>query len=97
MSFIITFVDARTYFYDTDSFSPKSKKMEQFILKLKDSSKRNFLLELLQQFDFIELQIADKGRRVSDKNYDFFKSAGLFEGRDLDADQLRKGAWRIKK
>ena len=31
--------------------------MEQLVLKIKDSSKRNILLELLQQLDFVEISI----------------------------------------
>jgi hypothetical protein len=73
--------------------------MEQIIIKLKDQSKRNFLLELLAQFDFLELQVKqvskDKSKEEKEDSYDFFQSAGLFEGRDIDADQLRKEAWRL--
>lgn len=70
--------------------------MEQIIIKLKDQSKRSFLLELLAQFDFLELQVKQvtKGK-AKEEPYDFFQSAGLFEGREINADQLRKEAWRI--
>lgn len=70
--------------------------MEQIIIKLKDQSKRSFLLELLAQFDFLELQVKQDAKGKSKETpYDFFQSAGLFEGRDINADQLRKEAWRI--
>ncbi len=69
--------------------------MEKFILTLKDASKRSFLLELLTRLDFIELKTVDSQKEQRIVDYDFFKSAGLFSGRDIDADQLRKQAWRL--
>ena len=70
--------------------------MEQIIIKLKDQSKRSFLLELLAQFDFLELQVKQVAKvKSQEESYDFFQSAGLFEGREINADQLRKEAWRI--
>ncbi|MFM9948324.1 MAG: hypothetical protein ACKV1O_10335 [Saprospiraceae bacterium] len=69
--------------------------MEKFILTLKDNSKRQFLLELLTQLDFVELKTVLPKKEQRTEEYDFFKSAGLFAGRDVDADQLRKQAWRL--
>ena len=71
--------------------------MEQFIIELKDLSKRSFLLELLNQFDFIELKTgkeAEAELKQGDE-YDLFESAGLFADREIDANQLRKEAWRV--
>lgn len=70
--------------------------MEKFILTLKDASKRSFLLELLARLDFIELKTVDSKKEHRTSDYDFFKSAGLFSGRNIDADQLRKQAWRLQ-
>jgi hypothetical protein len=70
--------------------------MEKFILTLKDNTKRQFLLELLARLDFVELKAVLSKKEKDNGKYDFFKSAGLFAGRDIDADQLRKQAWRIK-
>lgn len=72
--------------------------MEKFIIELKDLSKRTFLLELLAQLDFIDIHIREEeevGGLAAEKDYDFFQSAGLFASRDIDANQLRKEAWRI--
>ncbi len=69
--------------------------MEKFILTLKDANKRSFLLELLARLDFIDLKTVDSKKEQPIVDYDFFKSAGLFSGRDIDADQLRKQAWRL--
>ncbi|MBI1767737.1 MAG: hypothetical protein HY015_11040 [Bacteroidetes bacterium] len=65
--------------------------MEKIILTIKDERKKNFFLELLKQLDFIEVQ------KVSEKktdSYNFFASAGLWKGRDLNANQLREQAWK---
>ena len=72
--------------------------MEKFIIELKDISKRSFLLELLTQLDFIELKTEkQKGDRVvQEEAYDLFQSAGLFTNREIDANQLRKDAWRVQ-
>ena len=65
--------------------------MEQLILKIKDSSKLSFLLQLIKQFDFVEVEQV-KMKKKQDK-YDFFSSAGLFAGREINAKELRKQAW----
>jgi hypothetical protein len=72
--------------------------MEQFVIELKDLSKRTFLLELLAQFDFIELKTGKeaKSELKKDDEYDLFESAGLFANREIDANQLRKEAWRVQ-
>jgi hypothetical protein len=71
--------------------------MQQIIIELKDDSKLHFLLELLRQMDFIELQVKQTAKQEGTEGYNFFKSAGLFSGRQIDADQIRKQAWRITK
>ena len=71
--------------------------MERYIIELKDLSKRTFFLELLSQLDFIDFKIREEEEEepVTEKDYDFFQSAGLFANREIDANQLRKEAWRI--
>lgn len=69
--------------------------MEQLILKIKDSSKLSFLMQLIKQLDFVEVEKVKK-KKVS-ANYDFFSSAGLWENREIDAKELRKQAWNIPK
>jgi hypothetical protein len=46
--------------------------MEQVIVKLKDSSKRNVLLALLQQLDFVEISIP-KVRKKSKAQQEFIE------------------------
>jgi len=65
--------------------------MAQLILKIKDSSKLSFLLQLIKQFDFVEVEKIKK-KKTSAK-YDFFSSAGLWAKREINAKELRKRAW----
>jgi len=71
--------------------------MEQLTIRVKDANKMDFLLELLRQFEFVELQIQSPKRAKQEESYDFFASAGLFKNRDMDARRLRKQACRIQK
>ena len=71
------------------------KKVEQLILNIKDKSKLSFLLQLIKQFDFVEV-VKIKEKKAS-KNYNFFNSAGLWINRTVDAKELRKEAWNRKK
>lgn len=69
--------------------------MEKIILNIKDSSKLSFLIQLIQQLDFVDVEITNSRNFIAE--YDFFSSAGLWEGRDLNATDLRKEAWLRKK
>ena len=69
------------------------KIMQKFTLTIKDDKKVNFLMELLKQFDFIEIK---KTGQIQDEKYDFFASAGMWKNRDIDAEQLRRQAWQRK-
>jgi len=69
--------------------------MEQLILKIKDDRKLAFLMQLINQLDFVEVKVVKK-KKASAK-YDFFSSAGLWADREIDAKKLRKQAWDRKK
>jgi hypothetical protein len=69
--------------------------MEQLILKIKDSSKLSFLMQLIKQLDFVEVERVKKKKATV--SYDFFNSAGLWANREVDAKQLRKQAWNRQK
>ena len=69
--------------------------MEKIILHLKDSSKLSFLIQLINQLDFVEVEKVNK-KKASTK-YDFFNSAGLWANRDINAKELRKQAWNRTK
>ena len=66
--------------------------MEQIIINIKDDSKLSFFLQLIKQFDFVEVEKIKKKRKSS--QYDFFHSAGLWENRKIDAKELRKQSWK---
>lgn len=74
--------------------------MSELILKF------NRLSELHQQevLDFVNFLLTKEHRNVQDTttqeassndNYNFFESAGLMENRDIDANQLRRDAWKL--
>jgi hypothetical protein len=65
--------------------------MERIILTIKDGRKKTFLLELLKQFDFVEIQ---KAIEKKSGPHDFFASAGMWKGRDITANKLRDQAWK---
>jgi len=67
--------------------------MQKITLTIKDDKKVNFLMELLEQFDFIEIK---KSGQKQDENYDFFASAGMWKNRKINAEQLRRQAWQRK-
>lgn len=69
--------------------------MEKIILHLKDSSKLSFLIQLINQLDFVEVEKVNK--KKASTNYDFFNSAGLWANRDINAKELRKQAWNRTK
>jgi hypothetical protein len=68
--------------------------MEKIVLKIKDTSKLSFFLKLLNQLDFVEVDQTSIKKKSTTKNYDFFASAGLSKNRDINADELRKNAWK---
>lgn len=67
--------------------------MQKITLTIKDDKKVNFLMELLKQFDFIEI---NKSGQKKDEDYNFFASAGLWKNREIDAEKLRRQAWQRK-
>ena len=69
--------------------------MKQLILNIKDSSKLSFLMQLLNQLDFVEVEKVKKKKGSND--YDFFSSAGLWADRKINGKELRKQAWERTK
>ena len=67
--------------------------MQKITLTIKDDKKVNFLMELLKQFDFIEI---NKSGQKKDEDYNFFASAGLWKNREINAEKLRRQAWQRK-
>lgn len=71
--------------------------MKKIVLIIKDNRKLHFLLELLDQFDFIEIEKSFSEKETKNKNYDLFASAGIWENREIEASGLRKKAWARNK
>jgi len=71
--------------------------MQKITLTIKDNSKLHFFLELLKQFDFVEIQKPSSKRNISSAKFDFFASAGMWKGRNIDARELREKAWKRAK
>jgi hypothetical protein len=69
--------------------------MEQIVIQVKDKKKAQVLKDFLQTLDFVESvsqpNMSRKGRQA--KSVDFFSLAGLWAGRDISQESLRKEAW----
>ena len=75
------------------TFESRLKAMRKITLTLKDKNKLSFLIELLKQFDFVEIQ-KENATKKQTGHYDFFASAGLWKNRDISTGQLRNEAWK---
>lgn len=71
--------------------------MERIVLNITDSRKLHFLLELLNQFDFIEIEKSNTPKETKNKKYDLFALAGIWQNREIDVFNLRKKAWSRNK
>ena len=65
--------------------------MEKITLTIKDKSKLSFIIELLSQFNFVEVQKETSKKPSRDS---FFSSAGFMKNRDISAKKLRTDAWK---
>ncbi|MDN5210713.1 hypothetical protein QQ020_01600 [Fulvivirgaceae bacterium BMA12] len=68
--------------------------MDKIVLRIKDNSKLRFFLELLKQFDFVEVEKSTSKRKTTSKQYDLFASAGMWKNREINTRQLREKAWK---
>jgi hypothetical protein len=65
-------------------------------IKVKGKSKFSFLIQLLEQLGFVDVEVKSSITKVGAK-HDFFKSAGLWKDREINAQELREQAWNRKK
>ncbi|MBE3140833.1 MAG: hypothetical protein IMZ53_09645 [Thermoplasmata archaeon] len=69
--------------------------MEQIVIQVKDKKKAQALKNFLQTLDFVESVTEPgmnrQGRQI--KSADFFSIAGLWAGRDISQESIRKEAW----
>ena len=79
--------------------------MEKITVQLRSRKKAMWLLELLRSFDFIESieteqnggQVGEQSVSVSEGDEQFFNMAGLWAGRDISLDSIRRRAWPRQK
>jgi len=67
--------------------------MESLTIYVKNREQIDFLYQFLQHLDFVVMPSATK-QIVKTKEYDFFKSAGLWKNRKITQDDLRARAWK---
>ncbi len=69
--------------------------MTQIVVNIRDEKRLSFVLELLQAFDFVESVAIEKKVQQSEakSENDFFAAAGIWEGRDVSLESIRKEAW----
>ena len=67
--------------------------MEKVILNVKDKSQLQKLLDAIKKFEFVEVLSVPKTTSVS-KDHDIFESAGMWKDREINAQELRKEAWK---
>ena len=69
--------------------------MEQIVIKVKDKKKAQALKDFLLTLDFV-VSVSQPGsnkRGRQTKSVDFFSMAGLWAGREISQESLRKEAW----
>jgi hypothetical protein len=68
--------------------------MQNILISLKSKSKFHFLMELLSQFDFIEIRHPVAETKTNETSF-FLKTAGLWKDRNFNVEKyvrdLRKG------
>ena len=76
-----------------DSFD-KVSPMKRVEIRVKDDEKAKPLLDFLRSLDFVELAETNE-RQSGDQENDeaFFALAGLWEGREVTLDTIRRKAW----
>jgi len=70
--------------------------MHTIIINIKDQDKYTSFLQFIKQLDFIKFEQPSM-KIASEKEYDFFASAGIWKNKDIKLKELREKAWdRIK-
>jgi hypothetical protein len=69
--------------------------LEQILIQVKDKKKAQAPKKFLQMLDFVEsvTEPGVIGHGSKAKDADFFSIAGLWAGRDISQESLRKEAW----
>ena len=73
--------------------------MEQIMIQVKDRTKIEWLIHLLNGLDFVEISVVPNGVQTVEKTNtlvdepDFFALAGIWKDREVTLDSIRKQAW----
>jgi hypothetical protein len=73
--------------------------MDKIVINIKDHEKLPLFMEFLRLFQFVEVQTEKKTTsksKLKSKEYNLFDSAGIWENRKIDANQIRNQAWARK-
>jgi len=68
--------------------------MQRLIIHIKDDSKLNALITLLNEIKFIEVEREEKGASGLSRKGDLRKLFGIWENRDISLADIRQKAWR---
>jgi hypothetical protein len=68
--------------------------MESITIYVKDREKIELLNRFLRHLDFVVMPDITNKQVSNNKEYDFFKSSGLWENRNVSIDDLRARAWK---
>ncbi len=64
--------------------------------ELTDTSKKEFVKELLNSFSYIKnIEESDTSDNTIDEKADFLNLAGIWKDYNISEQELRKNAWRI--
>lgn len=71
--------------------------MEKIVIQVRDKDKAKLLYELIKALEFVEFvntssEDADE-LSAEDKTNSFFSMAGIWAGRDIQLDAIRRQAW----
>lgn len=66
--------------------------MQEIVLKIKDDSKKEFLLTLLKQFSFVDISYRKIGG-VKNNKASLNDIYGIWKDKDVSLDNIRKKAW----
>ncbi len=69
--------------------------MQEIVLKIKDNSKKEFLITLLKQFSFVDISYRkiDGAKNSKTSLNDIY---GIWKDKDVSLDNIRKNAWGEK-
>jgi len=73
--------------------------MEIVTLKIKNKSKFRHFLDFIKDLDYVEVLKKEtfSGKKITSSDDDFFALAGMWENRNINANELRSDAWQKRK